>query len=384
MDYLETNFKKLNELLEKGKKGKYKIPLREISVQLTNKCNNYCLMCPLCKKEYKNRTYYNQQPYIVDLTQFKKIFPLNNFFNKIIKKTNKLNGANFMFSTGETFINPNVYEIFKYAKKNYPKSKISIVSNGTLPPKPLDIVKYIDFIGFSFDGATAETFNKIRTPSNFNHVLEVITKWEDAANKFNNKFTFSFSVTLSSLNITELPDIVKIASRFKRISSIFVQPVIIRKHQKELEYLLLKNIDKKIIKQTIEETKKISQETGVIINGLEQLLIEGDLENTNSEMFSKYCRFFWNGIMTLGANGNIKHLCCFFSEDDDSDKLIRKYKIPVDKTPFEIYNSKEYWKLREDLINGKLSYYCRNCTINIGAYNTMAQKPLDMESDFFL
>lgn len=57
MNYLEENYKKLRDLIEKGKKGEYKIPLRELSMQITNKCNNYCIMCPCCNKEYENRTF---------------------------------------------------------------------------------------------------------------------------------------------------------------------------------------------------------------------------------------------------------------------------------------------------------------------------------------
>lgn len=171
------------------------------------------------------------------------------------------------------------------------------------------------------------------------------------------------------------------------MQAIFVQPVIIRDKQKNLKHLLLKNIDKNIIEKAIEETKIASKETGIAVQGLEKLIVKEDNINTDIIKEShKYCRFFWNGFVLLDIDGKNHGTCCFFDSKDNVDKidLIENYKIPTDCSLIEMYNSEGYWKLREDISNGNLSKYCRNCNASIGAYNNMSEKIINFEEPFFL
>ena len=75
MDYLKLNEEKLRKLCEDGLRGKYKIKPKEVSVQVTNRCNNYCIMCHTCNKEYSNHTYFNEEPLDITFKQYKKLLP---------------------------------------------------------------------------------------------------------------------------------------------------------------------------------------------------------------------------------------------------------------------------------------------------------------------
>ncbi len=206
MSYFEENIEYLNGLCDEGLKGKFKLPVREVSLPLTNKCNNYCIMCHMCDKDYENHTYHNEEPYCVDIESYKKIIhlPQKTFIEKIrdfLASTDVKNrggtdaGIDFVFGTAESLLNPDIYEICKYTKSIYPNCKIRLISNGTIPPKK-DIVKYIDRIGFSIDGCTKETFEMLRPPAKFEHVMDVIAKWDEAADKYNPQFSFGFATVV--------------------------------------------------------------------------------------------------------------------------------------------------------------------------------------------
>lgn len=75
LDYLKHNEKVLAELCNRGLKGEYKLLPKQIAFPLTNKCNNYCIMCHACNKDYENHTYYNAEPFEISPEQYKKIIP---------------------------------------------------------------------------------------------------------------------------------------------------------------------------------------------------------------------------------------------------------------------------------------------------------------------
>jgi len=320
-EILQENVEILKKLCKEGLLGNYRVKLSDIAIFLTNRCNNYCIMCHACSKEYENHTYNNKTPFDLTLKQYKKIIsPSNKVKWQIINRKKYNENIHFHFSSAESLLNPNIFEICKYTKELYPNSIISLISNGTIPPKNRNIVKYINRIGFSVDGCTDTTYNTLRTPAKLNHAINVIKKWDKAASAYNDKFTFGFGVVLSSVNIHELSGIIKLASTFDHIDSIYVQPVIIHKSKKNLEYLLLNNIETSDFNKYIDEAKAASVETGIRIDGLKSIesTIAFDGGGYNS-LFdynkSRYCRYMSNGSISLTETGSLRYLCCYMSSD---------------------------------------------------------------------
>ena len=381
MDYLKLNEEKLRKLCEDGQKGKFKLKIKEVSVQLTNRCNNYCVMCHYCDKKHENRTYFNEEPKDITLSEYKKFLP-----NAIIAWINSLkkspDNKNFVYLTGESFLNKDIYEIVKCTKKAYPNCFIRFISNGTIPPKRPDIVKYIDKIAFSVDGCTNETFHYLRPPATLDHVVKTIAKWDEAASLYNDDFQLVFSTVVSAKNIHEIAGIVRLASQFKHMESIFVSPMYLAEPKKHLNHLLLKNIDDDVLEKEIEKIKCAAKETGVRVdnlNSLKQLKIsdknEGDGQNN-----SEYCRFFWNGIIDMTKNG-LKGVCC--NMEKFGADLIEKYNIPTNGTVDKIYNSKGYWQLRKDMLDGRLKNYCKYCELcNVG-YKALSEKELNLDESLY-
>lgn len=246
-----------------GMNGTNRIKVIEINMYVTNKCNLYCTMCPFISKEYSNKTYFNKEPYFATLKDVKKIL----FRKKVTGKRKEY--VKFNFFMGETLLNPEIFKICKYIKKKYENAEIVILSNGTIPPANEEIVKYIDILGFSLDGGTKEVFEAIRTPANFEHVVDTIHKWVQARNKYNPDLKFRTSTTLSTLNFMDLPNIVRTVGEIVREEgggwdSIYCQPVVIEDYQRpELKKITLEYVDHTMGKTALEEAEKLAEEYGI-------------------------------------------------------------------------------------------------------------------------
>lgn len=384
MDYLKLNEEKLRKLCEDGLRGKYKIKPKEVSVQVTNRCNNYCIMCHACNKEYSNHTYFNEEPLDITFKQHKKLLLIFPVWIKVLlcKKINS--PIDFSFAIAESFLNKDIYKIVEYTKKVQPNCFIRFISNGTIPPKRPDIVKYIDKIAFSVDGCTNETFHYLRPPATLDHVVKVITKWDEAASLYNDNMQIVLTVVASSKNIHEIAGIVRLASQFKHIESVFVQKVILHESKNHLNHLLLDNVPDYKLAEELENIKQASKETGVRVDNLTSL--ERQKEHNDDEEgglnCSRYCRYFWNGIIPIKANNQIDGICCYM--ENRGKPLISKYNVPSKGKIDKAYNSNGYWQMRKDMLDGKLEDYCKNCNMRNVGYKLLSEKEINLDEYFYV
>lgn len=301
---------------DKGLRGEFRLPVKEVSFPLTNICNNHCIMCQFCSKEYENHTYYNEKPFFTTLKQYKKIIPapkknlLRKFFAS--KKTYRQN-ISFLFAMGETLLNKDLRDICKYTKKIYPNSTIRLISNGTVPPKD-DIVRYVDRIAFSVDSAKADVFEFLRPPAKFNHVVKTIKQWDESAEKYNQDFMFCFSVVVSTANIDELSDIVRLAAQFKHLDSVYLQPIYLHESRRHLDYLSLRHVDEIKIDSVVRKLEKLSKDLNLRIDNLKSLQ-DAPHNSANDGLACKtglnpivnkksmYCHYPWNGILPYNRGG---------------------------------------------------------------------------------
>lgn len=131
-----------------------KQPPAIIQIEPTNICN---LACPLCvngKIENKD----------------KKHLKLDEF--RFIVDKLSTNSSIFLTKFGEPLLNPNIFEMIRYAK--YKGHRVTISSNLFVNKNLLDeIVKSgLDSIVLSIDGISSETYSKYRVRSDFQTVYE--------------------------------------------------------------------------------------------------------------------------------------------------------------------------------------------------------------------
>ena len=145
----------LFDFLTKKEKTKG-LPL-EIGIEVINVCNLNCIMCP-----YSEMISKKTRP------QKKMSFSL---FQKIVDEIAPFAELIYLHGLGEPLLHPQIYEFIKYAKKR--GLRIGISTNTMLldeakSKKLLDLE--VNYLILAMDGATKETYEKIRKGGNFEQV----------------------------------------------------------------------------------------------------------------------------------------------------------------------------------------------------------------------
>lgn len=393
-DLLKKNTKILLKRARAGIKGKDKIPIRGFTKPLTNRCNAKCIMCRMNSKEVTQRNpYYIQTLFDLSLEEYKSIFPSTNDLTQFT------NDIAIELTGGEVLLNKDIFDIVKHTKTILPNSSISFISNGSIPPPKDEIVNYIAKIGFSIDGCTAETFEAIRTPLKFSRFLETIEKWIAAKKKHGSDIIFRFAVTLSSMNIHELPGIFKLAHEFGEgmIESIYVHALRAYEELEHLKKVEIDNISDEVKYQYIGEAYAESLRTGIRFDAPDiirqyfekkpEITPEKTLGNNQQEIeysleHNKYCLYMWNGFLRLDKTAKYKSYCCVM-QGSDANKLTAAYNVPVHLPPHEVYNSTEMWKLRKDMLEGKHLDICANCRMGSTYYEQLKKIDFSLNPDIF-
>jgi radical SAM protein with 4Fe4S-binding SPASM domain len=136
------------------------LPESEIEIEVTNDCNLKCIMCPRTEKMTREIGYMDFE-----------------LFKKIIDKTEALS---IHFSGfGEPLLHPHIKDMFTYAKKK--ELEIGLWTNGVFLNEEISrkIIEeeLLDYIIFSLDASTKETYFKIKKVNCFDKVVENINKF---------------------------------------------------------------------------------------------------------------------------------------------------------------------------------------------------------------
>lgn len=138
--------------------------LKDIYVNLTNRCNLRCLHCSSCSGEY-----------IKGELTFEEIC-------KIIDTCCELKPEKLVLTGGELFVRKDAEEIIKYASNKF-SGILCIMSNGVLidDDRVKLISEYVGEVNLSLDGYNEETADYVRGKGVFNKVMEVIDKLQKAS-----------------------------------------------------------------------------------------------------------------------------------------------------------------------------------------------------------
>jgi len=155
-----VNRRKLSRLIKaylyyiRRKAGPDYFPLR-VWVEVTNNCNLKCPMCPNKAIAEKDRGF-------MDLSLYRDII------DQIGSRVNDI----YLFHRGEPLLHPQIYDMIAYAKKS--PATVRIHSNATRLNRENTeklIESGLDFISFSFDGYSRESYEKHRVNSDFEKTL---------------------------------------------------------------------------------------------------------------------------------------------------------------------------------------------------------------------
>ncbi|QIB68171.1 radical SAM protein [Aminipila butyrica] len=374
-DFLKENREYIIRECASGVKGDCILPVSTICIALTNRCNLHCIMCQYCSKEYSNKTYNNEEPFSITIDQYKELFTkelVERMYSEGDARSIDGGLPSVLFTHGESFLNKDIHGIILHTRRIMPIGYIQITTNGTISPYAIeggeDLLKHVNIICFSIDGCTKETFEEIRTPANFETVLQNLKDWTSISKKLNRKKPFRIAIVLSKKNIHELPGIVKMAAELGSFESIYIQPLLVNQKHSHLESMKLEYIEKNLLIGAISEAQNIASREGIRLDfAVSPDILISQANNSieqkpNYNNYMQYCSYFRNGFIEINPDGAIREICCNMTPEDNA-YLMDKYNLSNNDYGFDAYNSIGYWQLRQDLINGKLEKYCRNCQL---------------------
>jgi len=145
-------------------------------IELTNRCNYHCKMCP--------RNQLTRSIVDMDIEIFKKI--IDEVSN------HKIEGL-WLYNIGESLLHPNFFEMLDYVSKFKSIRPLWLSTNGsTLSKKTVDklVISDINFINVSLNALDKETHEKITKVPNYEQVIKNLNYLIDQKNKINKKKPF--------------------------------------------------------------------------------------------------------------------------------------------------------------------------------------------------
>ncbi len=191
---------------------------------------------------------------------------------------------------------------------------------------------------------------------------------------------------VSSANLHEISGIVKQASQFKHIDSVFLQPIILHETRKHLDYLLLEKTSYEERMKVIDEISEMSRNVNVRVDGLDSIKPANDEKHEKKTVdYSKSfcCRYAWNGILSLTKEGDFLYFCCYMQQKTRKE-LLTKYIIPNEVALDELYNSKGFWQFRKDMLEKKLIHHCVDCPFGETSHNFLQDNTININERFYI
>jgi len=137
-------------------------------IESTNVCNLKCPMCPNDSIEPEKKGFMN--------------FDL---FKRIIDEISEFSQDIYLHHRGEPLLHPEIFEMIKYAKNKGLHSKLHTNATRLTEEKSINLLESgLDFVSFSFDGYTKESYEKMRVGANFEETLSNITRFLELKKKF--------------------------------------------------------------------------------------------------------------------------------------------------------------------------------------------------------
>ena len=198
-----------------GREGRFTIVPEHISISATDNCNLRCIMCPGHAGMTGPRLSVEQA---------------NSLFGAFGTDHTDFGSTKWLDMTaGEPLLNTQLHIIFRNFKTSVPTEKIQIISNATLPIKGRvkEAIDLCDSIGLSIDGATKETYERIRKGSTFENVTRNIRDVAELKQKGKACDHLTLMFVVMDQNAPELPELIRLAADLG-IPNVFAQAVEVR------------------------------------------------------------------------------------------------------------------------------------------------------------
>lgn len=222
--------------------------LRKLNIEVTTRCNLNCSMCV--------RNVWREDSGDMSLETYRAlatVFPEIETIN--------------MIGIGEPLLNEKIFEMIRLGKEHLPENgTFSLTTNGTLIDKSMAsklVSSGLNYIVVSVDGASPETFAKIRKGARLEDVLNGIRFLNQAKKEINSQVpVIGLEFVAMKGNIEELPQLVELAAEHG-ISFILVSNLLPHTEEMKNEILYDFNSDEAI--ELFEGAKAEAKRRGITL-----------------------------------------------------------------------------------------------------------------------
>lgn len=308
-----------------------------IQLEPTSICNLSCRSC-----SYRDKV---TNPRNLSFEDFK------NIYDAILPKKLTLSGV------GETFLNPEIYRMIRYAKDN--GSNVNTSSNGTVIAKVAEQIVHsgLDLLKISIDSDNRETYKKVRDADLFDKVVEGVKEVVRIKKEKGVETPYlRFQFVIQKANYNEIPGVIELAHKLG-IDAINFQILEISGLEDRREELIGDmSYDK--LREKLKEGERLGNKLGILTN-LKQILRKlPDLWQKYSSRVGhpRQCKLPWFSTY-VDIDGNLRPCCSFgltFTEANMGNVL----KDGIEGS----WNSERYRKFRASIRDGSVPYeICKTC-----------------------
>lgn len=308
-----------------------------VQIEPTTHCNLSCVMCEFSSTKSKGRNMTFEQfrsvidsVWASDSRVIKGLLPKAMLFD--------------LTGIGEPLMNSDFLKMLGYLKEK--KVSVTFADNFTMmrPDVARRIIPMVDQIFVSFDGATKETYERIRKGAKFETVVENIKAFARMRNESGRKRPrIAVRYLVTSENCSEMPGMVRLAKGMG-VDLVSFSKINTSKDTRNLE---VKEPDYRRFK---EEAAKESR----------RLRLPLDFVPTR-KMPLKWCKRPFNS-MYVTVEGFVLP-CCFINQGGRYDEATSKHNMGnvFTQKPQDIWNSKKYREFRAMLSKGRKPAVCSDC-----------------------
>jgi MoaA/NifB/PqqE/SkfB family radical SAM enzyme len=327
-----------------------------VQIEPVGECNLRCTMCPINYRE--DQPINGSRHKMMDFDLYCRI--VDQFTNL---KTLHLQGL------GEPMLHPRFFDMVSYAVSK----GIRVTTNTnltTLNPKRalLAVTSGLDTLHFSIDGTNAATYERIRVNARFDKVIANLENLVNTKARLGSALPHLHMVmVIMRQNLAELPDLVRIASRYgaeevfaQQLSHDFGDPAFHANFQPLNDYvkdqsLLYENPER--IEQVFAEARELAKELGVTLR-----LPRPQPKAYPADMPGRQrCDWPWSSAY-ISFQGYAMP-CCIASTPE-----VMQLGLLNGSNLEEVWNGPAYRQFREQLASSTPPEICRSCSIYNGMF----------------
>jgi len=254
---------------------------------------------------------------------------------------------------GEPFLEKNLPRILRQIVDAGPAP--AVITNGTMIRA--DVIEQIVGVGpmlinVSIDGATKDTFERIRVGADFDRIIDNMLALREAKERLGTVHpAIQINWAWTRSNLHEVEELARLAEQMGALA-VRTQPV----YTVDLPLAAREAVTNEEVDEALANLRRVLKPTIQLVNSpLNSTLAIAPLPiggNGNAPANGRYfCPNIWRTIH-LGTRGNVR-VCCMGGFEDIGNIM----EQPLD----EIWNSEPMRRLRQSLLDGKPPQACRRC-----------------------